>query len=310
MASRNPEDILVEGSAVAIITPFVNDSVDESALRTMVNWQIEQGTKCIVPVGTTGESPTLTPDEHRRVIELVVKEAAGRVHVMAGAGSNNTREALEYHLEAAKLGADSALHVCGYYNRPSQEGIYQHFKVLSEASDLPIVVYNIPPRAVIDISADTMARIASLEHVAGVKDATCDLNRPVLEALQIKKPFAWLSGEDGTAVAYNAAGGNGCISVSANIAPALCAQMQNACIAGDFVSARAIQKRLMPLHQSLFAEPSPAGVKYATSLLGLCGSECRLPVVELSPESKAGIKKAMDGLGLLQEQAAAVELEV
>jgi len=290
---------LITGSCVAIITPFKNDAVDLDALKRMVDWHIEQGTKCIVPVGTTGESPTLTPTEHVDVIRTVVEQVAGRIPVMAGSGSNSTREALEYHGEAKAIGADAALHVCGYYNRPNQEGIYQHLKALNDSCDLPIYVYNIPPRAVIDISVETMQRLAELPNIVGVKDATCDIVRPMRERQAIgTEGFSWLSGEDASAVSYNAAGGNGCISVTANVAPRLCSEMQQACIDGDYVGAMKIQDSLLALHDALFAEPSPAGVKYAASLLGLCESDARLPVVELSTEAKQRIEKAVTGLEL------------
>jgi len=291
---------LITGSCVAIITPFKNDAVDLDALKRMVDWHIDQGTKCIVPVGTTGESPTLTPTEHVDVIRTVVEQVAGRIPVMAGSGSNNTREALEYHTEAKAIGADAALHVCGYYNRPNQEGIYQHLKALNDSCDLPIYVYNIPPRAVIDISVETMQRLAELPNIVGVKDATGDLCRPLRERQVISNDdFSWLTGEDASAVSYNAAGGNGCISVSANVAPKLCSDMQQACLAGDFLTAMSIQDRLLPLHDALFAEPSPAGVKYAASLLGMCAPDARLPVVELTTETKQRIEKAVSGLGLV-----------
>jgi 4-hydroxy-tetrahydrodipicolinate synthase len=290
---------MFEGSLTALVTPFRDDQLDEDALRRMVNRQIDEGTNGLVPVGTTGESPTLSEAEHRRVVDLVVQETAGRVPVIAGAGSNNTIEAVEYTRHAMASGADAVLHVAGYYNRPNQEGLYQHFKAVADASELPVIVYNIPPRAIVDILPSTMARLAKLPMIAGVKDATGDLNRPILERLQIDQPFAWLSGEDGTAVAYNASGGVGCISVSANIAPRLCADMQQACLQGNFREAMAIQQRLMPLHSALFAEPSPAGAKYACSLLGLCEPDCRLPIVPLSDETRKVIEKAMQDLNLL-----------
>lgn len=290
---------MFSGSLVALITPFRDDQVDEVALRSMVQMHIEQGTHGLVPVGTTGESPTVSEQEHRRIVEIVVAEVAGKVPVIAGAGSNNTREAISYTEHAAACGADGTLHVAGYYNRPSQEGLYQHFKAVDAASKLPIIVYNIPPRAVVDISVETMARIAQLEHVVGVKDATCDLGRPTRERLAIGDDFCWLSGEDGTAVAYNVSGGNGCISVTANVAPALCAQMQTACFEGDYKRAMEIQFRLTPLHDALFREPSPAGVKYAASLLGLCTPDCRLPVVPLSAPARDGIETAMRSLQLI-----------
>ncbi len=290
---------MISGSLVALVTPFQNDAIDENALQNMVHWHIDEGTNGIVPVGTTGESATLTEAEHCRVIELVVKTADGRIPVVAGAGSNNTREAIFYHEHAQKLGADAALHVAGYYNRPSQEGLFRHFEALSEISTIPIIVYNIPPRATVDIQPDTMARIAALPNIAGVKDATADLTRPNIERMLIKGEFSYLSGEDGSAVAYNAAGGNGCISVTANIAPALCAQMQAACRDGDFKTAMAIQDRLMPLHLALFAEPNPAGPKYAASLLGLCDEFCRLPMVPLTSDTKSAIHDAMTRLELI-----------
>jgi 4-hydroxy-tetrahydrodipicolinate synthase len=290
---------MINGSLVALVTPFIDDKIDEAALRRMVEWHIEQGTHGLVPVGTTGESATVSEEEHFRIVEVVVEAAAGKIPVIAGAGSNNPREAIKYSNHAARCGADGTLHVAGYYVRPSQEGLYQHFKAVHDATDLPIIVYNIPPRAIVDITPETLARIAELPRIVGVKDATGDLNRPILEGLAINKEFSFLSGDDGVAVAYNASGGNGCISVTANIAPALCAQLQEACARNDFAAAMAIQARLMPLHQSLFAEPSPAGAKYAASLLGLCGPECRLPIIELSEEGKNRIQTAMANLDLI-----------
>lgn len=289
---------MIAGSLVALITPFRNDELDEDAIRSMVGWHIEQGTHGIVPVGTTGESATLTEKEHCRVIELVVEKAAGRIPIVAGAGSNNPIEAIFYNNHAQELGADAALHVAGYYNRPSQEGLFKHFEAVHEASSIPIIVYNIPPRAIVDILPETMARIAALPRVVGVKDATGDLTRPIRERLLIEDEFSFLSGDDGTAVSYNAAGGNGCISVTANIAPALCAEMQTACRSGEYTIAAEIQERLMPLHLALFAEPSPAGVKFAASRLGLCDEHCRLPIVPLSMNSRSAIIDAMEKLGL------------
>jgi 4-hydroxy-tetrahydrodipicolinate synthase len=290
---------MIKGSLVALVTPFRDGVLDEEGLRHMVQWHIAQGTHGIVPVGTTGESATLTEKEHCRVIELVVEEAAGRVPIVAGAGSNNTREAVFYNDAAQDLGATASLHVAGYYNRPSQEGLFRHFEAVHESSKIPIVIYNIPPRAVVDIEPETMARIAALSNVCGVKDATGDLTRPILERLLITGEFSFLSGEDGSAVSYNAAGGNGCISVTANIAPALCSRMQAACAENDYATAADIQQRLMPLHMALFAEPSPAGVKYAASLLDLCSEQCRLPIVALSEDAQAAIRDAMATLDLM-----------
>ena len=290
---------MIGGSLVALVTPFRDGGLDEAALTKMVNWHIEQGTQGIVPVGTTGESATLTEKEHCRVIELVVQAVDDRIPVVAGAGSNNTREAIFYNQHAEEYGADATLHVAGYYNRPSQEGLFRHFEALNEASNIPIFVYNIPPRAIVDILPETMARIAALSHVVGVKDATADLGRPLHERMLIDGEFSYLSGEDATAVSYNAAGGNGCISVTANIAPALCAEMQTACRDGDYEKAANIQDRLLPLHMALFTEPNPAGPKYAASLLGLCDEFCRLPMVPLTEDSKSAIHAAMYGLSLI-----------
>ena len=290
---------MIEGSLVALVTPFRNDEIDEDALRNMVGWHIEQGTDGIVPMGTTGESATLNVKEHCRVTEIVVEEADARIPIVAGAGSNDTRSAMYNNDCAQEIGADATLHVAGYYNRPSQEGLFRHFEAVHAASRIPIIVYNIPPRAIVDILPETMARIAALPRVVGVKDATGDLTRPIRERLLIDTEFSFLSGDDGTAVAYNAAGGNGCISVTANVAPSLCSQMQTACRDDNFAAAAEIQKRLMPLHLALFAEPSPAGVKYAASLLGLCDESCRLPIVPLSNSAKSAIQDAMSRLDLI-----------
>jgi len=288
---------MFEGSFVALITPLTNSGeIDEESLRQLVKWHKDSSTDGLVPVGTTGESAVLNAQEHRRVLQIVCDEAAGKIAVIAGAGSNSTAEASEFHAFAHELGADAALHVTGYYNRPSQEGIFRHFEALCHLNDLPIIVYNIPPRAVVDISVDTMARLATLDPVVGVKDATRDLTRPALEQLKIDKSFAYLSGEDGTCVAYNAAGGRGCISVTANVFPELCVVMQQACLAGDFSKAIKIQRALMPLHTALFTEPSPAGVKYACSRLGHCQANTRLPMVELQKSTKTEIENAMEAI--------------
>ncbi|KUE79275.1 4-hydroxy-tetrahydrodipicolinate synthase [Aeromonas schubertii] len=292
---------MFQGSIVALITPFRDGRLDEEALRRLVEWHVEQGTHGIVPVGTTGESPTLTHDEHCRVIEVVVEQVAGRVPVIAGAGSNNPVEAIEYTRHAERAGADATLHVAGYYNRPNQEGLYHHFKAVHDATELPIILYNIPPRAIVDIQPQTLARLAELPRILGVKDATGDLARPWLERQLIKKPFSWLSGEDATAVAYNVGGGTGCISVTANVAPAMVAEVQNLTLAGRWEEARALQDRLIPLHQAMFAEPSPAGAKYAASLLGFCSEECRLPVMPLGEATKVRIRQVMQALGLLEK---------
>ena len=290
---------MFKGSIVALITPFRDGQVDEDALRKLVNWHVEQGTDGIVPCGTTGESPTLSHDEHNRVVEIVVKEVSGRIPVIAGAGSNNTAEAISLTQHAQEAGADGVLHVAGYYNRPNQEGLYQHFKAVHDASDLPIIVYNIPPRAIVDILPETMARMANLPRIVGVKDATGDVARVSRERLLLGDGFCQLSGEDGTALAYNAQGGDGCISVTANVAPKLCAEFQEACTAGNYVQALGMHENLMPLHIALFLEPSPAGTKYAASLLGLCEAEARLPVVPLTKFTAERVEAALKDVGLL-----------
>lgn len=287
------------GSMTALITPFNGRNIDESALKALVRHQLDNGTHGLVPVGTTGEASTLSKQEYERVIDIVVQENAGQVPIVAGAGSNNPEDSKQNAQVAAKAGANAVLHVVGYYNRPNQEGIYQHFKALHESTPLPILAYNVPPRTIVDILPNTMARIAELDSVIGVKDATADLSRPLQERKLIKKDFCFLSGEDPTAVAYNVNGGHGCISVSANVAPELCAQLQNACTEYDYKVAQQIQLRLLSLHQALFIEPSPAGVKYACSLLGLNKAQCRLPIVELRQETKNKIQTAMSAIGLL-----------
>lgn len=290
---------MFNGSIVSLITPFANNELDEKALARLVQFQLENGTHGIVPVGTTGEAPTLSRSEYKRLLEILVHEVAGQIPIIAGAGSYNPVDAIAYTKIATEAGVDGVLHVMGYYNRPNQEGIYQHFKALNDAADLPIVVYNIPPRAVIDILPETMARLAKLSSVMGVKDSTGDLSRPLQERLLIKGDFCFLTGEDQTVVSYNANGGQGCISVTANVAPQLCAQLQEACANDQYQLAREIQLRLMPLHQALFLEPSPAGVKYACSLLGFNEAFCRLPIVELTHPTKRAIEKAMEELALI-----------
>lgn len=287
---------MFRGSYVALITPFTNGQIDEKALRGLVNFQIENGTHGLVPMGTTGESPTVSEEEHKRTVQIVIDEAAGRVKILAGAGSNNPVEALEYARFAQEAGADGILCVAGYYNKPNQEGLYQHFRFIHDATDIPIVIYNIPPRCIVDILPDTMARLAELPRIVGVKDATGDLSRIADERMRIKKDFSYLSGEDMTAVAYNAMGGGGCISVTANVAPALCAEMQNACKRGDYATALSINDRLAPLHRALFAEPSPAGAKYAASVLGLCSPEARLPAVPLTEATRKRIDAALKAI--------------
>ncbi|HWC63189.1 MAG TPA: 4-hydroxy-tetrahydrodipicolinate synthase [Rhizomicrobium sp.] len=288
----------IKGSIPALVTPIKGGKVDEQAFRRFVSWQIEQGSHGLVPCGTTGESPTLSHEEHMRVVELCIREAAGRVPVIAGAGSNSTDEAIALTRHAKEAGADAVLHVTGYYNKPSQEGIYRHFMAIADAVDIPIIVYNIPPRAIIDIAVETMARLAKHPNIIGVKDAPANLMRPTRERAACGKSWRLISGEDGTALGYMAHGGHGCISVTANVAPKLCAEFQDACLRGAFDRARELQDRLMPLHDALFCEPSPAPVKYAVSLLSFCTPEVRLPMVELTDAGRARVREAMQHAGL------------
>ena len=284
---------MLQGSMTALVTPFKNGQLDLDALKSLVEWQIESGTKALVPVGTTGESPTLTHDEHDLVVEVVVNAAAGRVPVIAGAGSNNTAESIRLAQHAEKVGADAALVVTPYYNKPTQEGLYQHFKAVHDATNLPIVIYNIPPRSVVDMSVETMARLARLPRIIGVKDATADLSRVPQQRMACGLDFIQLSGEDATALGYNAHGGTGCISVTANVAPQLCSEMQEATLRGDFKTALEITDRLMPLHMAIFTEPGLAGAKHGLSLLGRCEDETRLPLVPVTEGTRAAIKDAM-----------------
>lgn len=290
---------MFHGSIVALITPFKDGKVDEKAFQSFVEWQVAQGTHALVPCGTTGESPTLSHDEHRRVVELCIEAAAGKVPVIAGAGSNSTSEAVELTRHAKEAGAAAALVVTPYYNKPTQEGLYQHYKAIHDSADLPIIIYNIPGRSVIDMSVATMARLAKLPNIVGVKDATADLTRPIRTRLAIGPDFCQLSGEDATALAFNAQGGVGCISVTANIAPALCAAMQNAWAAGDLTEAYRLRDVLQPLHDAMFVETSPGPVKYAASLLGKSAPDTRLPLVAVADSTREAVKAAMTGAGLL-----------
>ena len=290
---------MFQGSMPALVTPFKDGAVDADALKSLVDWQIESGSSGLVPVGTTGESPTLSHDEHDAVVDVVVKAAAGRVPVIAGAGSNNTEEGVRLIKHAEKAGADAALVVTPYYNKPTQEGLYQHFKAMHDAANLPIIIYNIPGRSVVDMSVATMARLAELPRIIGVKDATADLARVPQQRLACGKDFVQLSGEDATALGFNAHGGVGCISVTANVAPELCARMQAATLAGDYATALEITDKLMPLHIAIFAEPGLVGAKYGLSLLGRCNDDVRLPHVGLTDAVKVQIRDAMVHAGLL-----------
>jgi 4-hydroxy-tetrahydrodipicolinate synthase len=288
-----------KGSITALITPFKDGKVDERAFQRLVEWQIDQGTHGLVPCGTTGESPTLTHDEHRRVVELCVEAAAGRVPVIAGTGSNSTAEAVELTRHAKSAGADAVLVVTPYYNKPTQEGLYQHFKAINDSADVPIVVYNIPGRSVIDLSVETMARLFKLANIVGVKDATANMARASLQRAALGTEFVQLSGEDATALGFMAHGGQGCISVTANVAPALCSEFQLACLAGNFHRALQLQDRLMPLHDALFVESNPGPVKYAASKLGLCSADTRLPLAPLAPASRKRVEDALSSVGLV-----------
>jgi 4-hydroxy-tetrahydrodipicolinate synthase len=290
---------MFKGSIVALITPFKAGKVDEDAFARLVDWQIAQGTHGLVPCGTTGESPTLSHDEHKRVVEICVKTARGRVPVIAGTGSNNTAEALELTAHAKSVGATGALIVTPYYNKPTQEGLYAHFKAINDAVDIPIIIYNIPARSVIDMSVETMTRLFKLKNIVGVKDATANLARVSLQRQAMGPDFIQLSGEDGTALGFNAHGGVGCISVAANVAPKLCAQFQEATLQGDYKAALAIQDLLMPLHNNLFIESNPGPVKFAASQLGLCGEELRLPLVPITEPTRVKVLEAMRHAGLL-----------
>ena len=288
-----------KGSFTALITPFKNGGIDEAAFQNLVNWQIEQGTHGLVPVGTTGESPTLSHGEHKRVVELCIETAAGRVPVVAGAGSNSTAEAVDFSRHAEKAGADGVLIVTPYYNKPTQEGLYQHYKAINDAIGIPIIIYNIPGRSVIDMSVDTMTRLFELKNITGVKDATADMVRTSQQRGAMGQEFNQLTGEDGSALGFMAHGGDGAISVTANIAPAHCAEFQNACLEGNFGRALEIQDRLLPVHDAMFVESNPGPVKYAAERLGLCSANTRLPLAPLSDAAKKVVDEALISAGIL-----------
>jgi 4-hydroxy-tetrahydrodipicolinate synthase len=296
---------MFRGSFVALITPFRKGQVDERAFVDLVQWQIEEGTHGLVPCGTTGESPTLSHDEHRQVVELCVDAAKRRVPVIAGTGSNSTAEAIELTRHAKKVGAAAALIVTPYYNKPTQAGLYAHFKALHDAVALPIIIYNIPGRSVVDMSVETMAELAKLPRIVGVKDATGDPLRPLRTRRAMGANFCQLSGDDAVAVSFNSTGGVGCISVTANVAPRQVAQVQEALLASDFKRALQLHQRLLALHDAMFVETNPAPVKYAASLLGRSSAALRLPLVGLSPAHQARVKAAMQDAGLLGRDARA-----
>ncbi len=290
-----------KGSIPALVTPFADDgSVDEKAYADFIEWQIEQGSHGLVPVGTTGESPTLSHAEHMRAVEICVEVANGRVPVMAGAGSNNTTESCELAKHAEKVGADGVLVVAPYYNKPSQKGMKAHYKAVAASMGLPLFIYNVPGRTIVDVLPETMGELAKdCPNIVGTKDATAKVERVSEQRIACGTDFVQLSGEDGTALGFNAHGGTGCISVTANVAPALCAQMQEACLAGDYAKALAIQDRLMPLHKALFIEPNPTGAKFALSLLGKMNNSLREPLVPADPSTEQALRDAMVHAGLI-----------
>jgi 4-hydroxy-tetrahydrodipicolinate synthase len=292
-------EAMFEGSITALITPFKNGELDKPAFQSFVEWQIAEGTNALVPCGTTGESPTLSHDEHKVVVEICVEVADGKVPVIAGTGSNSTREAVELTHHAKQAGASAALVVTPYYNKPTQAGLIAHYTAIHDECDLPIIIYNIPGRSIVDMSVETMAKLAKLSNIVGVKDATSDLARPLETRLACGTDFCQLSGEDGTAVPFLAAGGVGCISVTANIAPKMCSDMHAAWRASDLETVMDLQDKLMPIHMSMFSETSPGPAKYAASLMGKCSAETRLPLVEIADSSKEAVWNALEGAGLL-----------
>jgi 4-hydroxy-tetrahydrodipicolinate synthase len=287
------------GSFTALVTPFKNGSLDEKAFRDIVEWQIAEGTNGLVPVGTTGESPTLSHDEHKLAVEWCIDQARGRVPVIAGSGSNSTAEAIELSRHAEEAGADAVLIVTPYYNKPTQEGLYQHYKAINDAIGIPIIIYNIPGRSIVDMSVETMARLFELKNIAGVKDATANMTRVSQQRAAMGPDFNQLSGEDITALGFMAHGGHGCISVTSNVAPRLCSEFQAACLKGDFAAALRLQDKLAPLHINLFVETSPAPIKYAMSLIGKCTNTVRLPMVPASEKAQTGVRQAMVHAGLI-----------
>ena len=290
---------MFKGSIPALITPFKNEKVDYSSYEKIIEWSISEGSHGFVPCGTTGESPTLSHEEHKKIVEECINTVNKRVPVIAGTGSNNTTEAIEYTQHAEKMGADGALVVTPYYNKPTQKGLYQHFKKIAESTSLPIIIYNIPGRSIVDMSIDTMCELSEIKNIAGVKDATNDLFRPLLTQTKIKKDFCYLSGEDGTALAYLSQGGVGCISVTANVAPRFCADLHNAWMSHDIKKSKEINLKLAKLHDALFIESSPGPVKYAAELLNLCSSETRMPLVEIQDSTKKIVKDCLIELSLL-----------
>jgi len=294
---------MFKGSIVALITPFKDDKLDEESYISLIHFHLKNGTNGLVPAGTTGESPTLSHDEHKRVIELCIKESSGKIPIIAGTGSNSTAEAISLTKFAEKAGANAALIVTPYYNKPTQEGLYQHYKSINDNCNIPIIIYNIPPRSVVDMSVDTMARLFELKNIIGVKDATADLDRVIKQKKKMGNEFIQLSGEDATALDFNLKGGSGCISVTANVAPKLCSEFQEASLSKNnsnlLSKAKAINEKLLPLHKNLFIESSPSPVKYAAKLLNLCSDDVRLPLVKITDQKKNKVKSAMEHANLL-----------
>lgn len=288
-----------KGSFTALVTPFQNGSVDQKAFRGLVEWQISEGTNGLVPVGTTGESPTLSHDEHKDVVAWCIDQAKGRVPVIAGAGSNSTKEAVDLSRHAEAAGANAVLVVTPYYNKPTQEGLYQHFKAVNDAVGIPIIIYNIPGRSVVDMSVETMTRLFELKNIAGVKDATANVVRVSQQRAAMGEGFNQLSGEDATALGFMAHGGHGCISVTSNVAPRLCAEFQSACLKGNYGMALKLQDKLIPLHTALFIETNPAPAKYALAVLGKCAETVRLPMVPVAENTKLAVREAMVHAGLI-----------
>jgi 4-hydroxy-tetrahydrodipicolinate synthase len=297
-------NLKIRGSITALITPFANGKVDDEAFRKLIEWQIAEGTHGLVPVGTTGESPTLSHEEHNHVIELCIKTARGRVPVIAGTGSNATDEAIELSQHAERVGADAVLIVTPYYNKPTQEGLYQHFKAINDAISIPIIIYNIPGRSVVDMTVATMARLYKLKNIVGVKDATADLHRASQQRAAMGPEFVLLTGDDASSLGFMAHGGHGCISVASNIAPRLCAEFQNACMAGDFAKALQLHDQLMPLHDIMFIEANPGPVKHIAARLGLCGPDMRLPLVQVSEQARKTIDAVLVQSGMIRANAA------
>ena len=290
---------MFKGSFVALITPFKDGKVDETAFRSFIEWQITEGSDGLVPCGTTGESPTLSHEEHQKVTEICIEVTDGRIPVIAGAGSNSTEEAISLAQHAKTAGADAVLVVTPYYNKPTQAGLFAHYKAINDNAKIPIIIYNIPGRSIIDMSVETMADLSKLDYIVGVKDATAQLDRPILTTLACGKDFCQLTGEDGTAIPHLAAGGHGCISVTGNILPRQCSEMQKAWAEGNIKKAMELQELLMPVHAAMFCETSPGPVKYAAELLGLFSSEARLPITEIADDSKVAVKEALKKVGAI-----------